>query len=143
MSVTTADRDSVLRFLADLAEPLDPWVLAGFGGSLARTRLHARDFAEGERAVEEIKQRWAEATDVARAVETLFEIASGPPTQPETERRSDDWDHELCDLLWRLAQRDRELVERAMETHAGRGRSARIVRELQAWLLDDKIPSPR
>jgi hypothetical protein len=131
----TADRDNVLTFLADLSEPVDPWVLAGFGGPLARIR-HARDFIEGERAVEDIKQRWANATDVARAVETLFEIASLPPTSLETERRAHDWDYELCDLLWRLAQRDRGLVESAMDTYAERGRSARIVRELESWLRD-------
>lgn len=130
--MTTIDRAELIELLEELSEPVGPWVFAGYGGSVATLRHRASDFDAGEAAVEALKQAWVDSVDIAPAIDTLLGIAVDHPTEA-----SDAWDFEVCDLLWRLGQRDRDALEAAMARFATAGRAERIVVELRAWLSDE------
>jgi hypothetical protein len=130
--MATIERAALLEFLEELSEPVGPWVFAGYGGSIAALRHRSSDFVEGEAAVEAVKEAWIDSVDVALAIDALLGIAVDH--SPEA---SDAWQFELCDLLWRLGQRDRDSLEAAMNRFATTGAAERVIVELRAWLSNE------
>ncbi len=139
-------RDELLAFLDALAEPVGPWVFAGYGGEIARLRHETMEAAGDTFAgvfaatarVDAMVDEWASRVDPRSTLERLVDIAVAPPSKAGGQPQANAWTDALCDLLVAVARRApteaRALLGRYVE-HATAGP---VVTEALA-LLDDEL----
>ncbi len=130
-------REDILAFLDDLAEPVGPFVFAGFGGEIANIRSRADDILAADATVDAIKQRWVDANEPRVVLPLLVGVA------PLAEDR-EAWTFELWDLLFRVGQRDRALYERLIAPHRGEDATGAVFAEVDTWFaeLDSEAKDP-
>lgn len=132
-------RDTTIAFVAELCEPVGPFVFAGFGGSVARERHRIQQEAgddgsirgvfAAEARVREIRRVWADAAPLPAAIDVLLDLFVAPP--PEAGRDPSDWRDELTELLYLCGQRDRAALADRLDA---RGEEvAPLAAELRGW----------
>jgi hypothetical protein len=138
-------RDELLAFLDALAEPVGPWVFAGYGGEIARLRHETMQAAgdtlggvvAAESQVEELVGDWASRLDPRSTLERLIEIAVAPPVDPATSRTpTDRWTDALCDLIVAIAHRAPTEARALLRRYFEHPTAGRVVADALA-LLDD------
>lgn len=140
-------RDATIRFLADLCEPVGPFIFAGYGGPIARLRhqIHqehadsdTRGFFAAERKVREIRRAWADDAAMPAALDVLLDLYVAPP--PEAGRDLTEWLYELTLLLHLCGQRDPAALASRL---AARGEAvATLVEDLKELSAEDESPAP-
>ncbi len=134
-------RETTIEFIAELCEPVGPFVFAGYGGRIARLchQIHQEsdDIATGVfRAyaqVEEIRRAWVDSAPLPATIGVLLDLYAAPP--PEAGRDPTDWRDELTELLYLCGQRDRAALASGLDARADV--VAPLAAELAEWFADD------
>lgn len=140
-------RDDLLALLDALAEPVGPWVFAGYGGEIARLRHETMktddDTFAGVLAatsrVDAMVHEWASRVDPRSTLERLVEIAVAPPSGADVQRLADPWTDALCDLLVAVAERTPTEARALLGQYVDHATAGPVVTEALA-LLDDEQP---
>lgn len=140
-------RDELLALLDALAEPVGPWVFAGYGGEIARLRHETMKAADDTSAgvfaamsrVDAMVHEWASRVDARWTLERLVEIAVAPPAGADVQQLADPWTDELCDLLVAIAERTPTEARALLGQYVGHAIAGPVVTEALA-LLDDEPP---
>ncbi|NUO50789.1 MAG: hypothetical protein HOV80_18205 [Polyangiaceae bacterium] len=141
-------RDELLAFLDALAEPVGPWVFAGYGGEIARLRhetMAADDdtfagvFAADSR-VDAMVHEWASRVDPRLTLERLVEIAVAPPSGADpSQRPADRWTDALCDLLVAVALRAPTEARALLRQYVEHATAGPVVTDALADLDDELL----
>ena len=140
-------RDSTVRFVADLCEPVGPFTFAGYGGPIAalRQRIYQScgddEFAgvfQADARVREIMAEWAASAPLPATIEVLLELFVAPPA--EAGRHVSEWRSELTELLYLCGQRDRAALADGLA--AGGETLAPLAAELDEWFAEDEPSGP-
>ncbi|MCA9648616.1 MAG: hypothetical protein H6712_26995 [Myxococcales bacterium] len=141
-------KEQLRRLVDALAEPVGPWVLAGYGGELARLRHQiveaapsvVRGVLDAQERIEAMLERWAADVDPSHVLDLLLEIAMTRPNGPhaaESPSRPDDWEQALGDLLVAVGRRDAEHGARRLRPLVAHPSVGRLVDEVLE-LLDER-----
>lgn len=136
-------RDSILRFVADLCEPVGPFTFAGYGGPIAALRQQIYqscgddDFAgvfQADARVREFRAEWVDSAPLPATIEVLLDLFTAPPA--EAGRGISEWRSELTELLYLCGRRDRAALTAGL---AARGDAlAPLAAELHEWFAEDE-----
>ena len=89
-------RDTTIEFVAELCEPVGPFVFAGHGGRIARVRHEIQeqsgDLIEGtfraDERVREIRRAWVDGVSLPTAIDVLLDLFAAPPPEALTSTTS-------------------------------------------------------
>jgi hypothetical protein len=135
-------REATIELLAELCEPVGPFVFAGHGGRIARLRHRIQQESgdgditgvfRAEARVREIRRAWADGAPLPATIGVLLDLFIAPP--PEAGRDPTAWRDELTELLYLCGQRDRAALAAGLNARADM--LAPLAAELGEWFAED------